>query len=174
MGEVKTVVVGRRPAELEQLIRRRRTLGLDLFDELWEGVLHMTPAPGAAHGMVAEELAATLREPARLAGLRGTGPFNLGASGDYRVPDGGFHRGVPAGVWLSTAAIVIEVVSPDDETFEKFDFFVAHEVDEVVVADPARRSVRWWLRADEALRQTDRSPLLGVHVVDVEASIDWP
>src|SRR4051812_19653101 len=40
---VKTVVLGPRPAELEVLVEQRRARGLDLFDELWEGALHMAP-----------------------------------------------------------------------------------------------------------------------------------
>jgi hypothetical protein len=34
--EVKTVVLGPRPAELDVLIARRQALGLDTFDEVWE------------------------------------------------------------------------------------------------------------------------------------------
>ena len=63
---MKTVVLGPRPAELEALLEQRRTRGLDLFDEMWEGVLHMAPAPRATHGIVADELAGALRDAARL------------------------------------------------------------------------------------------------------------
>ena len=63
---MKTVVLGPRPAELEALLEQRRTRGLDLFDEMWEGVLHMAPAPRATHGIVADELAGALRDAARI------------------------------------------------------------------------------------------------------------
>jgi hypothetical protein len=76
----------------------------------------MAPAPHPAHGFVANELAVGLAPFARAASLVGTGPFNLGEPDDYRVPDGGYHRSLPATVWVSTAVIVVEVVSPDDET----------------------------------------------------------
>jgi Uma2 family endonuclease len=171
---VKTVLLGPRPAELEALIEHRRRLGLDLFDEVWEGELHMAPAPGAAHAIVVDELAAALRGPSRRAGLRGSGPFNLGTADDFRVPDAGYHRGTPTGVWLANAAIVVEVVSPDDETFSKFDFFFAHGVEELVVADPASRTLRWWSRGDGGFEPAERSELLGVDVADVVAEIDWP
>ena len=39
-------------------------------------------------------------------------------------------------VWLSTAAMVVEVVSPHDESWLKFDHYAAHGVDEVLIADP--------------------------------------
>jgi Uma2 family endonuclease len=171
---VKTVLLGPRPAALEALLEQRRARGLDLFDELWEGVLHMAPAPRAAHGIVADEVAGVLRATARGAGLRGSGPFNLGSATDYRVPDGGYHRGAPSDIWLPTAAIVVEVVSPDDETYQKFEFYFAHGVEEVVVADPSSRMLRWWRRGDQGFEPVDASDLLGVGVADVASQIDWP
>ena len=50
---------------------------------------------------------------------------------------------------MPTAAVVVEVVSPDDETYEKSGFYAAHGVDELIVADPAGRSLSedcWMLR----------------------------
>lgn len=72
----------------------------------------------------------------------GTGPFNLGRPDDFRVPGGGYHRGRPTGTFLATAAVVVEVVSPGDETFDKFDFYAGRDVEEIVLADPQRRVVR--------------------------------
>ena len=55
-------------------------------------------------------------------------------------------------------------MSPDDETYEKFGFYAAHGVDELVVADPATRTdVR---RARGATcRETPESTVLGVSAV---------
>ena len=64
---------------------------------------------------------------------------------DYRA-HGGYHAGTPSDVWVPTACIVVEVLSPDDETFQKFDFYFAEGVQELVVADPASWSLRWWAR----------------------------
>ncbi len=171
---MRTVVVGPRPAELEALIAARRARGQDLFDEIWAGELHMNPAPRVNHGIVAEELAAALRTPARRAGLRGSGPANIGGPSDFRVPDAAYHHGTPSGVWLATAAIVVEVRSPDDETFEKFAFYFDHGVDELVVADPEARTIRWWARGADAFEEVGRSALLDVDAAAVTAAIDWP
>jgi Uma2 family endonuclease len=171
---VKTVVLGPPPADLAALLERRRARGLDLFDELWEGVLHMAPAPRPAHGIVADELAGAPSGTTERAGLRGSGPFNLGSATDYRVPDGGYHHGVPTDVWLPSAAIVVEVVSPDDETYDKLDFYFAHGVEELVVADPATRTLRWWRRGTNDFEPTTTSELLGVDVSAVASTIDWP
>jgi Uma2 family endonuclease len=111
---------------------------------------------------------------ARAVGLVGTGPFNLGDKDDYRVPDLGYHRGLPANVWVPTAAIVVEVVSPDDETWEKFDFYASHDVDEICVADPVEAQLTWFIRDSMEYRRTASSELLGITLAQLRSQIDWP
>jgi Uma2 family endonuclease len=168
------VVLGPRPQEIDALIERRRRLGIDTFDEVWEGSYHMAPAAHPAHGYVDSELRILVAPYARAAGLVGTGPFNLGVADDYRVPDGGYHRSLPSGVWVPTAAVVVEIVSPDDETFEKFAFFAAHGVTELLVADPAARSVRCWHLHDGVYTEATGSELLGVAADELTGSLSWP
>jgi Uma2 family endonuclease len=176
LGGVKTVVLGPPPAEVEALIARRRKLGIDLFDEVWEGSYHMAPAPHPGHGYIETQLAVLLAPRATAAGLIGTGPFNLGKRNDYRVPDRGYHRVLPDSVFLPTVAIVVEVVSPDDETYAKFGFYAAHGVDELVVADPAERTVRTFARAadGDGYDEVDASALLGVSAAELIGQVTWP
>ncbi len=171
---MKTVVLGPRPQALEALIRRRRQQGLDTFDEVWEGTYHVAPAAHPAPGYVHHALAVVLDPYARAAGLVATGPFNLGRPDDYRVPDHGYHRRLPEAVWVPTAAVVVEVVSPDDETFSKFSFYAAHQVDELLVADPGDRSVRCFRRDGAGYGEVADSELLGVDAARLTAGIDWP
>jgi hypothetical protein len=98
IAAVKAVVLGPRPTEPEELIRRRRKLGIDTFDEVWEGSYQVAPAAHRGHGHVDNELAALLAPMARSFGLVSSGPFNLGHPDDYRVPDRGYHRGLPTEV----------------------------------------------------------------------------
>jgi Uma2 family endonuclease len=174
LGDVRTVVLGPRPRELEGLIQRRRALGIDTFDEVWEGSYHMAPAAHPAHGYVGTQLAVLLAPFAKAAGLIGTDPFNLGEPDDYRVPDRGYHRSLSQSTWVPTAAVVVEVVSPDDETYEKFGFYAAHGVDELIVADPTARTVTCWTLEGAAYRQTDGSALLAINVAELQAGIAWP
>jgi len=175
IGTVKTVVLGPRPAELEALIARRRALGIDRFDEVWEGSYHVAPAPSAAHAFLDNVLAVLLHPYAQAAGLTGTGPFNLGRSDDYRIPDRGYHRGQPRGTWVATAAMVVEIISPDDETYEKFGFYADHGVEEILVADPGARSVTIWRRTPEAsYEEASGSALLGTSVAELATEISWP
>ncbi len=172
---MKTVVLGPQPEEVQTLIQRRRSLGIDTFDEVWEGSYHVAPAPNAAHAYLDDVLAVLLHPYALAAGLVGTGPFNLGEPADYRVPDRGYHRGRPTGTWLATAAIVVEIVSPDDETYDKFGFYARHGVDELLVADPADHAVSIWrLTAVDHYERALASPLLEVSAADLVAAIEWP
>jgi Uma2 family endonuclease len=174
MTVVKTVVLGPRPGVLQDFLDRRRALGQDLFDEVWEGVYHVAPAPHFRHGYVDNLLAVLLGPSAKAAGLVGTGPFNLGDEDDFRVPDGGYHRNPVPAVWMATAAVVVEVVSPDDETWAKFDFYARHDVDEICVADPFARELRWFALAGPSYEEVGHSALLDVAVADLAGQIEWP
>jgi Uma2 family endonuclease len=171
---VKTVVLGERPAELEAFLERRRALGQDGYDEVWEGVYHVAPMAHAWHGYLDNLLAMLLGPFARAAGLVGTSAFNFGDPDDFRVPDRGYHRVLPSAVWVPTAAIVVEVISPDDETWAKFDFYALHNVDEICTADPIARELRWFVREGGAYREADTSRLLGVSVGELAGQIEWP
>lgn len=171
---MRTVVLGERPAELEAFLTRRRALGQDGFDEVWEGEYHVAPMARPAHGYVSNQLAVLLAPFAASAGLVGTGPVNLGEPDDYRVPDGAYHRQLPRSLYIPTAAIVVEVVSPDDETWAKFGFYAGHRVDELCTAEPEVARLRWWVRGDDRFEESDRSPLLGITVAEAVGRIDWP
>jgi Uma2 family endonuclease len=172
---MRTIVLGQRPPELDQVIKRRQTLGQDLYDEMWEGSYVMAPAPNPAHGALQGRLARLLAEPARAAGLVDSGPFNLGTVDDYRVPDWGYHRGgLPTATFVATAALVVEITSPDDETEAKFGFYAAHHVDEVLVADPRQRTLRLWRRQAGGYGEADASAVLAVDAACIAESLDWP
>jgi Uma2 family endonuclease len=157
-----TVVLGPPPPELQALLERRRRSGLDRLDEVWEGVLHMIPAPGHAHARIAQQLAEVLGPLARAGGLEATmHEFNLGESEhDFRVPDGGLHRPGAAEMWHPSAALVVEIVSPGDEAWEKLPFYAAHAVDEVLIVDPGTRTVDWLALGGGEYRPVERSGLI--------------
>ena len=116
----------------------------------------------------------SIRAGVSAAGLIGTDPFTLGEPDDYRVPDRGYHRSLPQSTWVPTAAVVVEIVSPDDETYDKFGFYAAHGVDELSVADPFAGTVTCWTLDGTAYRQTDRSELLAVTATELETTVAWP
>jgi hypothetical protein len=150
--------------------------GLDRLDEVWEGVLHMVPVPSYEHARIAQQLAVALDGPARAAGLvPAMGEFNLGDSlHDFRVPDGGLHRPGAAGTWLHTAALAVEIISPGDETWQKLSFYAAHEVDEVLILDPEKRTVDWLGLTGGEYRPIQRSGLIDLGPNELAEQIDWP
>jgi Uma2 family endonuclease len=173
---MRTLILEPSSAGLDELIERRRVSGLDRLDEVWEGVLHMVPAPRGEHADIAQQLAVALDGPSRVAGLvPAMGEFNLGVSEhDYRVPDGGLHRQRPRGVWHATAALIVEIVSPDDESWEKLPFYARRGVDEVLIVDPRERAVHWLGLADGAYAPIEASRLIALGAADLAARIDWP
>ncbi len=157
------------------LLERRRRSGVDRFDEMWEGVLHMVPAPSHAHASIEAQLIMTLGPLARTAGLEMIGQSNLGEGEyDYRVPDSALHRPGASGVWHPTAALVVEIVSPGDESWEKLLFYAAHDVDEVLIVDPAKRSVDWLGLQGGEYRPLERSGLIELGASELGERIDWP
>lgn len=130
----------------EEDLAARRAKGLDRWDEMWDGVLHMTPAPSLEHQRIADELIEFLRPCLRRSG-RGQlfSSINVirdsGADRDYRIPDltfvvaGREHVLQPDGISGEGPDAVIEIRSPDDDTYEKLPFFAVLAVAEVIVCD---------------------------------------
>jgi Uma2 family endonuclease len=71
---------------------------------------------------------------------------------------------------------VVEILSPNAETFAKFDFYGGHGVEEILVADLDKRSIRLW-RSDGGswpYRPADDSLILGTSAAGITAAGDWP
>ena len=140
------------------LLAERRQLGLDRFDEMWEGELHMVPPPNEEHQRIGTELVAALYAVTRAQGLQlryETGVFDPEVTGDssYRTPDVVVFgdevrsaRGVEGG-----ARMVVEIRSPGDESLHKLAFFQRVGVAEVLVIGRDDKSLRRWLRRDDRL-----------------------
>lgn len=125
----------------EALLEERRRKGADVWDELWEGELHMVQPPSGLHQRVGGKLFAVLLPLAEARGLVGsyeTGLYRPGTDFDYRVPDHVYahpelatERGVDG-----PAEVVLELRSAGDETYDKLDFYADLGVGEVMVVHP--------------------------------------
>jgi Uma2 family endonuclease len=173
---MRTLVLDPSTAGLDALLERRRRSGLARLDEVWGGVLHMIPAPSFAHARVAQQLAELLGPLARDAGLEcAMHEFNLGDSeADFRVPDGGPLRPGAHGTWLATAALVVEIVSPGDETLQKLPFYATHKVEEILIVDPLQRTVKWLGLTQGAYRELPHSALVDLGAQRLAERIEWP
>lgn len=83
-----TLVLDPLPAEVEELLARRREWGADRWDEVWDGVLHMIPPPSVNHQRLASRLHRLLGPSADQARLELTAEVGIGSGQhDYRTPD---------------------------------------------------------------------------------------
>ena len=169
------LIVGDEP-EISEWLQRRRNAGQDGFDEMWDGVYHVSPNVRSEHGQVAVQVLITL-EPRALANrLESCGPFNLGTGPhDFRVPDGGWFSRPPNALYVPTAVMVLEVLSPDDETFAKFDFYAERSVSEILVGHPRERWARCWRQAaGGGYTEVDHSRVMDIAMGELSAQIRWP
>jgi Uma2 family endonuclease len=170
-----TLFLDEPPREVATWLERRRALGQDRRDEVWEGVYHVVPAAHFRHGDAQAQLVQLLGPRAAAAGLRAVGEINIGSSRhDFRVPDITIVKGRDHDLYLPTASIVVEIVSPGDESYQKFGFYFAHAVEEVLIVDPQRRTVEWYARGADAFVRAGRSALLDVDEPTLHGEIDWP
>ena len=180
----------------EELMRRRQT-GIDRYDEMWEGVLHMAPAPAYEHQRIVSAIDRFLgplcERSARGRLAPGINVFSdASSSQDYRIPDLTFvaaerqHVIAPDGIRGGGPDAVIEIRSPEDETYDKFPFFARLGVREVIVVHRDTKEVEiyhlvgpqyvavsqddhGWTRSDvlnARFRRTDASRLIVEDLAD--------
>ena len=141
----------------------RRHTGIDRWDEVWEGVLHMAPAPSDEHQRILDELIEFLRPLLRKSG-RGTLRSGINVFDEasprenYRIPDLTFVKSDHTAV-MKTDGIrggppdaVVEIRSPSDETYEKLPFFAKLGVSEVIVINRDTKAVEIFRLADRESR----------------------
>jgi Uma2 family endonuclease len=141
---METLIVD--PRLSERLIAERRARGIDLFDEVWEGMYVMAPAPNNEHQEVELRLARVLLEivdDAGLGSVRTT--INLATDptdweSDYRIPDITVFLNGSSAVchdtfWTGPPDFVVEIVSPWDKTRDKFEFYEKIGTRELLVVD---------------------------------------
>ena len=130
----------------EAWLRQRSAAGLDRFDEVWDGVLHVVPPPSGDHQWVEAALIHAFFERALERGCRATAETGVfdphQGERNFRVPDLAVYRLAD----LSTrgvegrAELVVEIRSPRDETYLKFPFYAQHQVQQILVIHPDVRT----------------------------------
>jgi len=161
----------------EPLLDERRRLGLDGLDELWNGVLHMVPPPSFVHQTIGSELTGFLKPRLAVRGIKmlhDTGVFRPGSRGrDYRVPDLVFfpadrpelvsERGIEG-----PALCVVEIRSPEDETYEKMPFYAELGIGEMIVIEPRKRAVELYRLAGAGYLATSANETGRLHAATID------
>ena len=130
----------------DEWIEERRRLGLDRKDEMWDGVLHMVPPASSVHGRFGSGLGGVLGRAADEQGvwhLNEPGIFDPATADmtSYRVPDLGYARpqDVSERGIEGRAVLVVEVLSPRGESYEKLRFYRQVGVEELLYVHPKTR-----------------------------------
>jgi Uma2 family endonuclease len=173
---VPTVVRDPQPAEFVALLEERRRLGHDRWDEERDGVYYLNPAPTYEHQRISQQLAELLGPLARAADLEATvGGVNIGEQGNYAIPDASLHRPGTGGVYVPTAALAVEILSPNDDTWEKLPFYARRGVEELAIVDPRERRVTWLeLGTENEYREVERSRVIELSSAELADRLDWP
>jgi Uma2 family endonuclease len=134
-------------------LAERRRLGIDRLDEVWDGVLHVVPPPSYQHQFFLGELLVALREVVRegdLQALTQVGVFDRVKGDDnYREPDLAVVSPadvIPSGI-NGHAELVVEVLSPNDTSREKFDFYAMCRIPEYWIVHPITRAIEVYVLA---------------------------
>lgn len=155
-----TLVLDPTFAGLDEILERRRRLGQDRHDEVWDGVLHVSPDPAGPHADVQAQIITILRPLAIQVGLWTTVGSNFGTGPkNYRVPDGALHRQRPLDTYMLNVALVLEIVSPYDESWKKLPFYGSCGVDDARSSTPsAARSTGLPYTATARTHQSPAAP----------------
>ncbi len=134
------------PRQSERLQAERHARGQDKFDEVWEGVYVMAPAPNDEHQQLATRLARPFLDAVEDPG-RGLVRLGINLASDpadwehnYRVPDlAVFLNDSPAvchnAFWSGPPDFLVEIVSPYDKTREKIGFYSQVGTRELLIVD---------------------------------------
>jgi len=164
----------------EWVLEQRRRTGADQYDEMWNGVLHIMPVPNREHQDLEWGLETYLRfHWGRPHGNKVYHQINLSPPGgwpdDYRIPDLVMltprHFDADHNEYFEGAVdAVVEIRSPDDETYDKLPFYEELGVAEAWVIDRDTKEPEIYLlrkgryRKVRAVGGWVRSPLTGMEL----------
>ena len=159
----------------------RRRLGQDRHDEVWDGVYHVVPSPTVWHQAFEYDLQTALRKIALPLGLRVFHELDIldrrKGETNYRQPDISVvsrsdimesGRGING-----HAELVVEVLSPNDGSYEKFAFYAACGIPEYWIVHPQTRVFEVYVLTDGVydLVQPDANGVVHAPRFDLKLSI---
>jgi len=132
--------------ELLARIEHRRANGLDRWDEWWEGVYRIVTSPSREHQRLLVAVLKLLEARLVDSSSEVLPDINIGIDKeDARVPDiAVLSIDVPlkSPAFVSTAKLVVEILSPGERPGEKLPFYARWGVSEYIEIDREHRTVR--------------------------------
>jgi Uma2 family endonuclease len=137
----------------DQLIKERKRKGIDLYDEVWEGMYVMPSMPNNAHQLLVGDLDDVIREVVKKPGRGKSYPGanvsdrRKGWEYNYRVPDLLVVLEDSRAIDCEThfcggPDFLVEVQSPGDDTEEKVPFYGKIGVRELLIIHRDKRALR--------------------------------
>jgi Uma2 family endonuclease len=171
------------PVAIPELLKFRARAGSDRFDEMWGGVVHITPSPSFQDQLhVSRILNFFVEVWCPRTGGGAVMQMNVSTpehwDQDYRIPDVCVMRPdrLPQGeVMFVRPNVVFEIRSPGDETYEKLPFYAAVGVETVVVVERDTKATQVF-----GLSSSDFVPLppsangwTSIRPIEVELRTEW-
>jgi Uma2 family endonuclease len=165
-----------------EIIDDRRARGVDRWDEVWEGTYIVMPLPSNQHQELVGDICHALKEVIRSAGLGRVFPgCNVSDRArnwtyNFRCPDvAAFLNTNPAidhGThWEGGPDLAVEIVSPDDRSHEKLDFYAAIGTRELLILDRDPWRLELYRAANGALVAVAGSESVATETVGVRWSL---
>jgi Uma2 family endonuclease len=130
----------------DDMIQERKRLGLDRYDEVWDGVYVMPSMPTNVHQKIVDDLGDILSEVVKRSGLGEKYP-GANVSDRRRIPDivvvlKNSHA-VDCGThFMGGPDFLVEIQSPGDDTEDKIPFYGEIGVRELLILHRDRRTLR--------------------------------
>jgi len=161
----------------ERVIAERWASGADRYDEVWEGVYVMAPAPNIERQDFVGEWTVVLKAAVQVPGLGSVYPgVNVSDRIDdweknYRVPDVAVFLDDTTAenhgeFWYGGSDFAVEIISPDDKTREKFGFYAKVNTRELVIVDRDPWALELYRLQEGELRLVGKSTPETPHVLD--------
>jgi Uma2 family endonuclease len=155
-----------------RLIRERKRKGIDLYDEVWEGMYVMPSMPNNAHQKLLDDLGDILTEVVKRGKMgdkyqgANVGDRRKGWDYNYRVPGMVVvlrnSRAIDCGThFCGGPDFLVEIQSPGDDTEEKVPFYGKVGVRELLIIHRDKRTLRLLRLEGEELVLVKPSPLEG-------------
>jgi Uma2 family endonuclease len=160
------------PTLVRELIRQRQKMGIDRWDEVWEGVYVVPPSASNPHHFLASKLI-TILNPIIANQVRG--PAQAGANvsdrrkgweKSFRCPDVVVVLKEGKAVdctthWMGGPDFLIEIESPGDDTYEKIPFYSKIGVRELLIIHHDTRRLRLYRHDGKKLVQVGQADAEG-------------
>jgi hypothetical protein len=158
------------PQLSHEFIVQRQAIGLDRYDEVWDGVYVMSPSANDEHQEIVGGFTTVLTIVIDWAGLGKVRPgVNVsdrieGWTQNYRIPEAlVFLNANPARNlqthWVGGPDFGVEVLSEGERAREKFDFYAKVSMREILVVDRFPWALELYILKRQKLRLVGRSTL---------------